>query len=278
MFNKLSDFIGRLIDGILGQKAVLAEPGFDPTMEPRRQGKKRRRQWLWIVLIGGPSILFAFYGFRLVSGHQATATATATLPGPAATLLFTTPLPTRERLAADVTRETWTPDVNAPGTITPDWTSTASFWTATATLPASATWLPTGLPIVRYINPPDPVIIPSPTVDASFNNLISLFPTRTPFPASMQTLMAILPTYTPYPTYTPFPTSTPRPPTAYPAQATYTPLPTFTPIVPTQTPWIVYITVEVTRIVEVTAIPSETPIPSDTPAPTETPTETPTPP
>lgn len=269
------------MNNLFGPPIKVLPEGRDP-LQPPGAPRKAKRGWLfWLavagvlgpamtcLIIGGAQRIPAAFGM----GPTDTPTPTATVTAPVgATFDYATP----NAAQMGITR--------LP-TFTPNWQAsvTAVFGqllaTGTPTVERPTEFVTMGPPTIAgmpYFYSPGGQAEPSPTVDMSFNNLIGLFPTPTQFPASMQTLMAILPTYTPLATYTPFPTWTKPPPTAYPAQATYTPLPTFTPVAPTQTPWVIYVTVVVT------ATPTETPAPTATleatvEPPTATPTETPTP-
>lgn len=250
------------------------------TLEPPGSPRKKRGWLFWVILAGiiGPAgTCLALLGAQRIPaafGMGSTVTPTVTSAPVGATFSYDTPtqLPAAQLMA---TRLTNTPDWQ--GSVTAALQQLVETGTPTVVATGGVTGLPpTPVPYIPYFQSPGGQPDPSATVDMSFSNLVGLFPTPTQFPASMQTLMAILPTYTPLATYTPFPTWTKPPATAYPAQATYTPLPTFTPVTPTQTPWVIYVTVVVT------ATPTETPTPTatvDAPTalPTETPTETPTP-
>lgn len=221
--------LSNLWERLFGPRSVLAEPGFDPTVDPlpdhlfgRGRGSSGGLPWLQILLYGGAAVVF-FFGFlkpkiwpakspaEMTATSTQTATATQTpTPGPTTTP-SRTPIPSRTPYGTPFGQK----PAGAPSTASPVVNFTALTERAVQTLIAAAS--------------ASPVVIIEHTGGAGCGDCGSStdpepLPTYTPYP-TLEPLEP-LPTYTPVPTYTPFPTAVPTcAPTATPTTATVWPGP-----------------------------------------------------
>lgn len=201
-----------LWERLFGPSSILAEPGYDPTIDPplhnfhSRRGSSDGLPWLQILFFAGCGVVF-FFGFlkpRLwpveAAGPTGTPTATATAPviptttpGPTATP-SRTPIPSRTPYGTPFGQK----PASGFGSPTPVVNFAGLTQNAIVTLIAAASASP--VVIVEHTggggcgdcgSPDDPL------------------PTYTPYPTP-EPLQA-LPTYTPLPTYTTPPTATSTP-------------------------------------------------------------------
>lgn len=209
--------LSELWERLFGPKAILAEPGYDPTFEPRRTKMARRGKipWLWLLWIGGAAALL---GVSLLKMRGADA---ATEP---------TGLPAVEASAAVEILSTETPDAPLTATgpagdgdpLSPEEQVAVALTGLATRVQSRGTPQPTKSPTPvlgpTYTNPPPPTW--TPRVEVVYRD---------------RQVQVPAPTHTPYPTYTPLPTYT-LPPTV---EASPTPTETATPtetFTPTPTP------------------------------------------
>lgn len=202
--------LAELWERLFGPASILAEPGYDPTIDPplhnfhSRRGSSSGLPWLQILFFAGCGVVF-FFGFlkpRLwpveAAGPTGTAseTATATVgptttPGPTDTP-SRTPIPSRTPYGTPFGQK-----VGGPvGTPTPVVNFAPATERALQTLIAAAS--------------ASPVVIIEHTGGGGCGDCSSgddPLPTYTPYP-TLEPLQA-LPTYTPLPTYTALPTLEP---------------------------------------------------------------------
>lgn len=203
-----------LWERIFGPSSILAEPGYDPTIDPplhnfrSRRGSSGGLPWLQILFFAGCGVVF-FFGFlkprlwpaQAPSGLEVTATETATAP----IIPTTTPGPTETPSRTPIPSRTpyGTPFGQKPGVAVASPSPVVNFAGLTQqainTLIAAASASP--VVIIEHTggggacgdcgNPGDPL------------------PTYTPYPTPEP--LQPLPTYTALPTYTPPPTLEPTP-------------------------------------------------------------------
>lgn len=208
--------LSEIWEGLTTPKAILAEPGYDPTFEPRRTKMARRSKfpWLWLLWIGGAAALL---GVSLLKMRGADAATDATQPPAAETLADFSADGAGENSSTPTPEATSTPrDPNSPEE------QVAVSLTGLATrLQSRGTPQPTKSPTPvlgpTYTNPPPPTQTPRVEVVYRDRQVQVPAPTHTPYP-----------TYTPLPTYTVLPTleASPTPTETATPTETHTPTPT----------------------------------------------------
>jgi len=208
---------------LFGPKSILAEPGFDPTIDPLPSGtfgnRHGSKSFPWLKIIVGLGLLAMFLigmSHMLPAAAAAPAGPTATVTGTATATATATP------------PETAIPTQTAIPSLTPYATDFGGFATqATQAIPAARV---TVIIVTQAPYPTEPTS--TPIIIYRSGGPGAPLPTYTPYPPQQP-----LPTYTPQqalPTYTPLAPLHPLP--TYTPQATYTPYPTYTPQAPAAPP------------------------------------------
>lgn len=288
----MKEFVQKALDFLLGPEAIMAEPGFDPSLEGLKTRQQRKTALIALILLGG--ILVCILGVVGVSKAvaaakatptlTATLTAEATLPGPGQTFVarFTSLAPEGTSLPNALTQL-----ANLPtGTNTPTQINMSNIQTSIA-MPTSTPCAASGEALTEIacnglmLNETLQAVGVGTPINVSGIDLktttIYVYPTAVP-PSQTAWIIEASATNTPVViTATPGPTQT-----AWVQVQVITTTPG-----PSQTPWfyitqppvitvvwtqLVPVTVIVQQTVVVTATPADTQPPTNTPVPTETPT------
>lgn len=196
--------ISKLIERVFGPRTILAQPGYDPTLESRRRTSadfgRGRLPIGKILFFGGASVLLAISVWKMtIKPAQAAAPATVTLiPSPAAS---PTPLPSTTPPASPAPSKTplsFHPGSPAATSAGSSPTPVVNFQAVTMSALETLAYAPTGTPVV---------IIQQVGGGGCSDCGSDPLPTYTPYP-TLAPLQA-LPTYTPLPTYTAVGTTAP---------------------------------------------------------------------